>query len=304
MKLNDLDLNKLKAFAAAFRGQSVKAAAAELHVTPSAVSQALKALESNVSSKLFVRCPNKLIPTEDGKLLFRKVSPFLADMESFLTNGYRDKKEPVGILRVGAPVEFGSHVVLDQIVAFRKRHPKVSFNMIHGVPVKILAALLNGDLDIAFVDDGPYWDTFQSVVATEPLFEEDLELVCSDDIYQQSFLSVPDYKKLITLPHITYLESGAAVKMWYKHHFGKAPAQLKTSFVSENVQAIIRACQSSLGLAMIPDHLASPDIELGILRKISIEPALTNRILLARLKDKVPNLAERLFVDQFRKKHS
>ena len=60
-------LNALKAFAAAARHLSVKAAADELAVTPGAVSQMLKTLETHLGVKLFERVNRGILLTEAGR---------------------------------------------------------------------------------------------------------------------------------------------------------------------------------------------------------------------------------------------
>jgi DNA-binding transcriptional LysR family regulator len=60
----------LRSFEAAARHRSVSRAAAELHVTPGAVSRQLRALEEELRQSLFLRTPTGLVPTSAGETLF------------------------------------------------------------------------------------------------------------------------------------------------------------------------------------------------------------------------------------------
>lgn len=66
-------LSTFRTFEAAARQLSFKMAAAELHVTPAAVSQQIKALESYLGVSLFVRRSNGLRLTEDGSAMYPKI---------------------------------------------------------------------------------------------------------------------------------------------------------------------------------------------------------------------------------------
>src|SRR4051812_38450366 len=68
-------LSALRAFEAAARHQSFKRAAAELHVTPTAVSHQIRGLEETTGIRLFVREPRRIVLTPAAEVLF----PILRD---------------------------------------------------------------------------------------------------------------------------------------------------------------------------------------------------------------------------------
>jgi LysR family glycine cleavage system transcriptional activator len=67
-------LNALRAFEAAARHLSFKLAAHELHVTPAAVGQQVKALEERLGVRLFERLHKQLIPTPAGLIFLPEIS--------------------------------------------------------------------------------------------------------------------------------------------------------------------------------------------------------------------------------------
>ena len=66
-------LNALRAFEAAARHLSFKLAAHELHVTPAAVGQQVKALEARLGVRLFERLHKQLVLTEAGQAICPRV---------------------------------------------------------------------------------------------------------------------------------------------------------------------------------------------------------------------------------------
>ena len=73
-------LNSLQAFEAAGRHESFLYAAAELRVSPGAVSRYVRQLERFLGTELFVRRSNGVTLTAAGNLYARKVSRFVRDL--------------------------------------------------------------------------------------------------------------------------------------------------------------------------------------------------------------------------------
>jgi LysR family glycine cleavage system transcriptional activator len=75
-------LNTLHAFESAARHGSYSLAAGELHVTHSAISQQIRALEALLGVTLFERRGRQMLLTKEGTLLFRRVQPALQQIGS------------------------------------------------------------------------------------------------------------------------------------------------------------------------------------------------------------------------------
>src|SRR3546814_9941046 len=73
-------LQTLRAFEAAGRLLSMSLAAAELHVTPGAVSRQIRALEEDLGIALFRRMTRRIALTEDGAALHQVVGRALAEL--------------------------------------------------------------------------------------------------------------------------------------------------------------------------------------------------------------------------------
>ncbi|RZM35343.1 MAG: LysR family transcriptional regulator, partial [Sphingomonas sp.] len=74
------DLDDLAAFAAVARVGSFTRAAAELGLSPSALSHAMKALETRLGVRLLARTTRSVAPTPAGDLLLRSIEPALASI--------------------------------------------------------------------------------------------------------------------------------------------------------------------------------------------------------------------------------
>lgn len=113
-------LNSLRAFEAAARHLSFKKAAQELHVTPAAISQQIKALEEHLEVSLFRRITRGLEPTEAGaKFLPKLREGFEAIAEAVESiRGHKEGK----ILRINVPPSLAAKWLAPKLHRFMNSH--------------------------------------------------------------------------------------------------------------------------------------------------------------------------------------
>lgn len=123
------DLNELRTFARILALGSLSAAARDLGVTLPVVSKRLGSLERRVGVRLIQRTTRSLSATEEGEALrahAERVLDELAIAEERLATGW---EEPIGTLRIGAPVSFGRRHVAPILAELVARHPRLSAEM-------------------------------------------------------------------------------------------------------------------------------------------------------------------------------
>jgi LysR family transcriptional regulator, glycine cleavage system transcriptional activator len=137
-------LAELRAFEAAARHLSFKKAAAELYVTPTAISHQIKLLERHCGRELFRRRPRPLKLTAAGELLFPAVRDgfvIIANvLEKVRTSGSG------GRLRVTATNAFAARWLVPRLPNWREAHPHLKLDILGTDAVLDLAA---GEADIA-----------------------------------------------------------------------------------------------------------------------------------------------------------
>lgn len=120
-------LNALRAFEAAARLLSFKKAAAELHVTPAAVSHQIKALEQYMGVRLFRRLTRALELTPEGQAML----PRLGQGFEYLASAVEQvRKFSSGeSLTVSAPPAFASRWLLPRLHRFATAHPQIELHL-------------------------------------------------------------------------------------------------------------------------------------------------------------------------------
>lgn len=293
------DCNRLIVFYYIYSGKSNAAAARELHITQSAVSQHLKKLESEIHTPLFTRFHKKLVPTSAGESLFRIVKPFVEELEAGIRDLKKARKTPAGLLRVGVPVEFGREYMAGIFASFRKKHPGVTLFLRLGDPGTLMPLLEQGALDFAYVDvfsDSPQFFTELRSFSIEPLIEEDVILACSRPYYDKNIRGNHSLQHLMNQDFITYRMDAHAIQSWFKFSLGRPSASVNAVLTVDSVQAVVSAIKSHLGLGVIVSHLVSEEIDAGRIVAVRIPGKnVVNHISLVQLSGKKPSLAERSF---------
>lgn len=115
----------LRAFEAAARSLSFKTAAEELHVTPAAISQQIKALEDYLDVRLFRRLPRHLELTAEAQAML----PKLREAFECLAAAVAATRRPGGSLTISAPPNFAARWLLPRLPHFSDAHPEIKVRL-------------------------------------------------------------------------------------------------------------------------------------------------------------------------------
>ena len=120
-------LNALRAFEAAARHLSFSAAAAELHVTPAAISHQIKALEDDLGVKLFRRLNREVQLTDAGQACL----PGLRDGFDRITEavGLALRQDAGGILTVSSSPGVAAKFLVPRVEKFRTLYPEIDMRV-------------------------------------------------------------------------------------------------------------------------------------------------------------------------------
>lgn len=143
-------MNGLFTFEAAARCGNFSRAAAELNVTPAAVSRMIARLEEHLDTVLFARQPGGVGLTESGQLLFDAIARGFSGIESALRE-IEDRRIGIQTVSLSVSTGFTTHWMMPRMAAFKKQFPTVDlrFQLVMGA----LAGPVNDvDLGMRFVN--------------------------------------------------------------------------------------------------------------------------------------------------------
>src|SRR5271168_1754683 len=133
-------LDGLEAFLSVARHRSFRKAAAELGVTPSAMSQAVRALEARVGATLFIRTTRSVGLTEAGERFLLRAKPAFEELVA-ASEAARDLgQRPAGLLRLTAPRAAVPTLLESLIAPFCQAYPDIEVEIAASADLVDIAA--------------------------------------------------------------------------------------------------------------------------------------------------------------------
>src|SRR4051812_45940232 len=118
-------LDGVGAFLSVAQHRSFRRAATELGVTPSAVSQAVRALESRIGVALFIRSTRSVGLTEAGGGFFARAKPAFEELVAASEVAHDLGQRPAGLLRLAVPRAVVPILLEPLIASFCRAYPDV-----------------------------------------------------------------------------------------------------------------------------------------------------------------------------------
>jgi DNA-binding transcriptional LysR family regulator len=254
------DLNELRTFHQVLAHGSLTGAAQALGVSLAVVSKRLATLEKRTGVRLVNRTTRSLSPTEEGERLLIEVDRALeaiAQGEEMLATG---RDEPVGTLRISAPVSFGRRHVAPVLGNLAQRHPQL------GVSLSLddrLVDVAGGATDVAIRIGGL---SVSGGATMRKLADNRRILVAAPDYLDRRGRPAEPG----ALPSHDLLRYGDAVgpwRLWSTHgreQLVPADARLRV----DNGDAVHDWCIAGLGITLKSQVDVAPDLRTGVLEHV------------------------------------
>lgn len=127
--MNRDDLDGLVCLKVVAQRRSFARAALELKVSPSAVSQTIKQLESRLGIALLTRTTRSVTLTEAGARFLGKAGPAIEEISAALQEVGTYAEKPSGVLRLNLPKLFFWTYLSPVVASFKKKYPEVSVEL-------------------------------------------------------------------------------------------------------------------------------------------------------------------------------
>ena len=133
-------LDGVEAFLSVAQHRSFRRAAAELGVTPSAISQAVRALETRVGAALFIRTTRSVGLTEAGERFLSRAKPAFEELVAASEVARDLGQRPAGLLRLSVPRAVVPVLLEPLIASFCQAYPEVEVEIAASEELVDLAA--------------------------------------------------------------------------------------------------------------------------------------------------------------------
>jgi LysR family glycine cleavage system transcriptional activator len=243
-------LNALRTFEAAARHGSFTLAAAELCVTPGAVSRQVRALEDHLGQALFARANRKVILTEAGQRYFTLISGPFAELAR--AGDALRREAGADRVRLDCVPTLAMHWLLQRLPGFRAAHPGLDVDMRTATGPVDLAQ----EFDFAIRRDPAHFAGLMAV----PLMTEWSLPVCSPAFQARHALRTPEDMRRV--PGVSIRAREDLWPSWCRAH-GISSTRLAEAQTVDHTFVAMQAAEDGLGVAVVPLLFAHRLLEAG-----------------------------------------
>ena len=169
----DLELRHLRLVSAIAATGSVTKAAEQLHLTQSALSHQLRDIEGRFKTAFFVRLGRRMMLTASGERVLQTAQRVLEDVDRAEEDVRRLAGGAEGVIRVCTQCNTGYHWLAPLLATFSRKHPNVVVNVMADATRRPVAALLQGEIDLAVLSD----TTRERGLRVRPLFDDEMVVI-------------------------------------------------------------------------------------------------------------------------------
>jgi DNA-binding transcriptional LysR family regulator len=252
-----LDTRQLRAFVTLARRGSFTLAAKELHLSQSAVSHSMKALETDVGCRLFDRLGKKVVLTQAGEQLLGHADKIVREMsaarESITQLGRWGKTR----LRISASETACQYILPSVLREFQKQYPHANILIEPADTPRAIELIRSSTIDLA--------------IALEPKRDEDLDFhpLFSDEMH---FVMSPAHRwaqacrvtreEIPTQRYVLYNKSSYTYRLIEKY-FREEDMVLNTVMQLGSMEATKEMVKLGLGISILAPWIARKEIDAG-----------------------------------------
>lgn len=188
-------LRQIKYFQAVVRNNSFSEAAAECHISQSAISQQIKALEQDLGFALLERKNRKFTLTPAGEHFYKKSLVLVADYEQMCRDAAKIARGEAAVLKIGYLRSYNSpefHQALDE---FSAKYPDISIKLLYGNHEELFTLLRTGGADLVLNDQRrAFSDAYVNLIlATSKMY---IELAARNPVSALPSITVQELKNV------------------------------------------------------------------------------------------------------------
>src|SRR5215510_14791100 len=258
-------LDGVEAFLSVAQHRSFRRAAAELGVTPSAISQAVRALEARLGAALFMRTTRSVGLTEAGERFFSRAKPAFEELIAASEVARELGQRPTGLLRLSVPPAVVPILLEPLIASFCQAYPDVE--------VEIVASEALVDLAAGGFDAGIRMGEFIAAYVVGVRLSPPLRFVV---------VGSPDYLRRRKRPErvedlrehacLRMRRSNGAIAPWsFRNGNRTVEAVVAGPFIANDFPTLLGAAVEGVGLAQVPGPIAAGAMRAGKLVPV-LEP--------------------------------
>ena len=246
---------------------NISAAAKNLYISQSAVSQSIKQLETALQARLFARSPRGVTLTGEGQMLYQYVRNALGLLATGEDKLSQAQQLLLGTLTIGASDTVTGQFLTPYLDEFHHQHPGIRLKIVSGRSAKVVSMLRS-------VAGKNYHCDFDKIYTRQEMAEFPLIL----------------------------LERKASSRVFLEQEFLKAGVTLTPEIELSSRQLLVTLAGIGLGVAGVTLEFVRKDLESGDIRLLKTDFTIPERSVdMCTLKEVPPTAAATAFMEMVRR---
>jgi DNA-binding transcriptional LysR family regulator len=243
-------------------------AATRRHITPSAISQQIRALEAQLGQQLFERFGRRARLTESGQALMAALQDHFSSIDLAVAEVLEKPGVVRGTIRIGAPGPFSRVWLRPRLIDLMKAHPQLLVEAQFNVTSNLVRGLVEGLYDFCVLVNEPEHASLQ----TAPIFVERFVAVASARYLERH--GQPHTAGEFRRHRFIVFDADQAMHApWWRASFGPREA-LPSQIVARvgSLDEMLALAAADLGVTVLPNYFVSGAIADGCVTELSVEP--------------------------------
>jgi len=286
-----LDSRQLRAFSVLAKTGSFTQTARELHLTQSAVSHSMRALETEIGCRLLDRLGKKVVLTQAGEQLLQHMGKILSEMETARAALTQLGKWGRGRLRLGGSTTACQHLIPPVLREFKESFPDHAISLEPGDTPEMVDALLHHRIDLALSLEAEK----ESQLEFHPLFTDELHFIVGA-LHPWAQANHVNRDEIPRQNYILYSKRSITFRL-VEDYFRREQMVLNTVAEVASMEATKELVKLGLGVSILAPWIAKKEIEEGSLVALPLgRKKLQRRWGILHWRGKRLNLAEETFI--------
>lgn len=269
------NLELYKIFYEVAKNGSLTKAAESLYISQPAITQAIKQLETQYGTSLFVRTRQgvKLSDT-GGKQIFPFVEKAITILDDIEASYFDLKNSSIGTVKICASTTVTTQCLIPIIKEYHEKYPDINISISNGTSAETIQTIKDGNGDIGLVSL-PTDDTDINLTATV-MHLHDI-FVASNDFIELT-KGVVDLGSLEDYPMVM-LEANTSTRKAIYNFTSMQGVQLTPKIEVSSIELLIKLAESGVGISCVPREFVEDKLKEGTLKEIKTDPELPVRAI-------------------------
>ena len=288
----DINFDLYKIFCTVARHKSISAAAQELFVSQSAVSQSIKQLETALGGKLFNRGARGVTLTAEGQAVYN----YAKNASELLENAQKTFQKMTdmheGEIKIGASDTICSLFLLKKISTFHELYPDITIKLSSGTSDDLIKMLKDGEIDMAFAN--------LPIHRSEGLNIREVMSISDCFVAGKKFASLAhrtvSLKELAEYP-VLMLDKNSSSRRIIDGFLLEKDIVLSPCVELGSIDLLIECAKIGLGISFVIEKAAESALNGGELYKLQLSEPLPKHSIGLVTGGAVPSVAAEHFID-------